>query len=173
MENKFRENNFMKENSIIIKDFIKLKGEHSRLYYKYQQTIAENENLKIELDKLKAEKVMNDKELIELRTASESRKNESGLKRENNLLQAKLKQVQRNSSPRTPVVITRRQAECLNKNNNEYEVEKLLKHRKRNKKLQFLVRWKHFSSCHDSWEKEENLECPEILNEYMKENNVQ
>lgn len=48
----------------------------------------------IELDKLKAEKVMIDKELIELKTATESRKNESGLKRENNLLQAKLKQVQ-------------------------------------------------------------------------------
>ncbi|KAK6168573.1 hypothetical protein SNE40_021079 [Patella caerulea] len=41
--------------------------------------------------------------------------------------------------------------------NKEYEVEKVIKRRRRGGKYEFLLRWKDFPPSADSWEKEENL----------------
>lgn len=58
------------------------------------------------------------------------------------------------------------------KENEEFEVEKLLKHRGRKGRREFLVRWKNFSRSDDSWEKMENLRCPAVLQKYLKENKL-
>lgn len=51
----------------------------------------------------------------------------------------------------------------------EYEVEMLLKHRKRKGKREFLVRWKNYSPSNDTWETEDRLKCPALVN-YLKQN---
>lgn len=70
------------------------------------------------------------------------------------------------------------QIECsLKKSSDEkeddvYEVERLMNHRLKGKKWQFFVRWEGFDSTHDSWVEEKNLQCPQMLIEYKKENNL-
>jgi hypothetical protein len=53
----------------------------------------------------------------------------------------------------------------------EYEVERIIgmRHFGRNKKLQYKVRWKGYSETHDSWEPVDNINAPELLEEYHRE----
>ena len=49
----------------------------------------------------------------------------------------------------------------------EYEVERILKHRRKGKRIEYLVRWKDYDTNEDSWEPVSNLKnTPEVLNEY-------
>lgn len=49
-----------------------------------------------------------------------------------------------------------------------FEVEKILKMRKRNGKTQYLLKWKSFSDDEATWENEDNLlSCPEILQDFL------
>jgi hypothetical protein len=49
----------------------------------------------------------------------------------------------------------------------EYEVEKLLNHRRMGDSLEFLIRWKGYQPCDDTWEPQANLKhCPKLLKEY-------
>lgn len=50
----------------------------------------------------------------------------------------------------------------------EYEVEKILKHTKKGHKMRYLIRWKGFSPDHDTWQEENDLNCPDILDAYHK-----
>ncbi|CAK9797973.1 Chromobox protein homolog 5 [Anthophora quadrimaculata] len=51
----------------------------------------------------------------------------------------------------------------------EFEVEKIIEvHFKKNKTRQFLIRWKGFTSADDSWEPEENLNCPDLIEKFMR-----
>lgn len=51
----------------------------------------------------------------------------------------------------------------------EFEVEKILEvHHKKNKAREFLIRWKGFSSADDTWEPEENLNCPDLISKFME-----
>ncbi|XP_053971209.1 chromobox protein homolog 1-like isoform X2 [Hylaeus anthracinus] len=51
----------------------------------------------------------------------------------------------------------------------EFEVEKIIEvHFKKNKTREFLIRWKGFSSADDTWEPEENLNCPELIEKFMQ-----
>ncbi|XP_051167747.1 uncharacterized protein LOC127285663 [Leptopilina boulardi] len=51
----------------------------------------------------------------------------------------------------------------------EFEVEKIIEvHFKKNKSREFLIRWKGFSSSDDTWEPEENLNCPELIEKFME-----
>ena len=57
------------------------------------------------------------------------------------------------------------------KGNEEWEVEKILQHRKRGRKVEFLVRWKGFGRDDDTWEPESNLgNSAELLSEYKQKN---
>lgn len=48
-----------------------------------------------------------------------------------------------------------------------YEVECLLDDKIVRGKRKFLVHWKDFESEHDTWENEHNLNCPDILRDYL------
>lgn len=50
--------------------------------------------------------------------------------------------------------------------NNSYDVEHLLEHKKTNGQLYFLIQWGN------TWEPERNLSCPAILRKYKKEHNL-
>lgn len=55
------------------------------------------------------------------------------------------------------------------KGEEEWEVEKILQHRIRGKKTQYLVRWKGFGRDDNTWEPEENLQhAQDKLKEYKK-----
>jgi len=55
-------------------------------------------------------------------------------------------------------------------NEEEYEVEKILDKRKHYGKIQYLIKWKGYPLSEASWEPENNLNCPELLKEFNKNN---
>lgn len=57
-------------------------------------------------------------------------------------------------------------------NSSVFEVEQLLKHRGRKTNREFLVRWKGYNESFDTWEKQSNLFCKEILEKYMHKHNL-
>ena len=50
----------------------------------------------------------------------------------------------------------------------EWEVESILKVRRRRNQLQFLVHWKGFSEAHDSWELAKDVHADELVEEFYK-----
>lgn len=50
--------------------------------------------------------------------------------------------------------------------NDEYEVEKILERKKQKGVWFYNIRWKGYDWKYDTWEKESNLQCPEILNAF-------
>ena len=50
----------------------------------------------------------------------------------------------------------------------EWEVERILRVRRRCNQLQYLVRWKDFSDIHDSWEPTAHLHADQLLQDFYK-----
>jgi hypothetical protein len=50
----------------------------------------------------------------------------------------------------------------------EYEVDRIVEMRtKKDGSREFLVHWKRWSSNYDTWEPEENLSCPDLIEKFM------
>lgn len=77
-----------------------------------------------------------------------------------------LKSTQKKRSPRASTKNT----PPVKKEDEKYEVEALLDHKRKNSEWHFLVRFKGFSDKHDLWLPEANLDCSEILAKYRKHN---
>ena len=55
----------------------------------------------------------------------------------------------------------------------EYEVEKLVGHRRRGRRMEYLIRWKDYGPLYDTWEPQSALKnAPEVLNQYKREHNL-
>lgn len=53
-------------------------------------------------------------------------------------------------------------------NENVYEVDEIIDHKKKRDGFYFLVRWKDYTADDDCWVHESNLMCPKILKDYKK-----
>lgn len=89
---------------------------------------------------------------------SSEEKNTSILLHENSVIRAKIEQLHRNSisSPKTT------------SDGEQYEVQAIIKHRRKSRSIQYLVRWKNYPPDQDTWQFESDLNCPTILNAYKK-----
>lgn len=59
-----------------------------------------------------------------------------------------------------------------NEDDGNFEVEKILDHRIKRKKREFLIHWANYDNSHDTWIMEKNLSCPDILKEYLNSKNM-
>lgn len=146
-------NKLKAEKADLIDQYISLKQKYQELFYKHEEKKTENDHLKQQIRELQNE----NKELKSL--------SDTNVHRENKQLIAKVKQLRRSSCA---VTVTPIKSSPKREKKEEYEVEKIVKHRGRKGKREFLVRWKNFSNDQDTWVKETDLSCPAILKNYKE-----
>lgn len=119
---------------------------------KVSSDLKTSESKMIQLEKKHSEEKANDKKLIDK------------LDSERKQLVARVKQLQSCS------IANQTDNGEHTDDQNVYEVDKLIADEWDGKTHYFLVRWKGYGREDDTWEKEKNLSCPKILEEYKKLN---
>lgn len=169
-------NKLRSEKLSVIQNYINLKKQYQELFYKYKVVSAKNIELNNQIVVLQKE----NKNLI-ARISENKESIEKSVLHENKSLVAKINQLHRlstsNVTPKAVDTTPSKESPLKNstspKSSPIYEVEALLKHRGRGRIREFLVRWKGFESEDDTWEKEKNLSCPQILAKYKKKHRLQ
>ena len=124
-----------------------------------------NENQSQKLNKLQSELDKINVLYAKLKTDNEKRILE--LTRDRDMLNAKTKQLETVISQQTNINESRIGENSTGSDDEEYEVECLLKDKLIEKRV-YLVRSKNYDSSHDSWVEENDLNCPSILKKYKQ-----
>lgn len=177
----------------LISNLVLVKAKYSRALYSFEKEKAKVNNLQKENKKVS-------KQLDEANACIFSLQTERNMvikklkiaqlelaasKKENKLLSAHVKQLrtgielkqhqpqqQQERKNKNPLNNKAATSTIKNTDKNIFEVEKLLKHKVQRKERFFLVRWKKYDASHDTWERESNLFCPQILKAYLKKNGL-
>lgn len=125
----------------------------------YQSTCF---NLNKKIDSMHAINVEKNKEIEHMKVKI------ALLSKENKQLEARVKQLQSKvvNCENISVQSSKTLKEDVEEDETVYEVEKLLGDKLINNVRHYLVRWKEYSSQHDTWEPISNIFCPKILEEY-------
>lgn len=131
-----------------------------------EQTISKTEaSFSMQLNELKLQLSNAKKELLELKLSTE--KTISELKRDKQMLTARVKQFQAGMQQKASFENSNSQYNS-DSEDDLFEVESIMDHRNSKSGRQYLIRWKGYGQSHDTWEKEANLTCPQILNKYIR-----
>lgn len=126
-----------------------------------------NTTFLLQLDQLRSELTNATQDIINTKVSSD--KIITDLKRENQLLLARNKQLQTGMEQRKSAnATTRTDSNEKSPLEIDNEVEKILAHKNTKAGQKYLIRWKSYDSNEDSWEKANHLKCPKILNEYLR-----
>lgn len=165
-----------KEKQRLIDKIVSLKSENQQLALQLRNEQLEKASIKLELQKITKE--MNtqsaDMNILQSKLSKESAKyvkmNEengtkiSNLMHVNKVLEARNKQLQKGVNLQSAAAKNQHEGECVD--DNLYEVDKLMDHKMEKGVCRYLVRWTGYSKKYDTWEKESDLRCPDILNAY-------
>lgn len=170
-----------------INKIIALQTENQRIILDFQQKSAECEAMVIEKQKmaeqcsakvfsLEAQVNTLQAELSSARSnASKQNENDkktiAGLTCDNQTLKARIKQLQVGINHHSAFEMSNENF-GNESNENVYEVEELIDHKRKKDGMYFLIRWANFTSKDDTWERESNLMCFDLLNEYKQKMNL-
>lgn len=164
----------------LFEEHMKTKANNSAMFFDLQKKNemiaslqAQNESLYGQLKSLK------DENKVLMEESQKANADAKALKNENNRLTAVVKQLrkgiegnERNASLGGELA-GRANDEIIDQSDSDvFEVEKLLNHRKRKGKTQYLVRWVGFGSSEDCWINENDLNCAALLKEYRNQKSL-